>query len=480
MLLRRFFAYLLLLTASTLSLAHPLEEQLPQANVAVYAINLQTHEELLSINANKLLMPGSTLKLLTALQADQSFESNFRFQTKVYRDTEDNLIIQFVGDPSLQADHISALAKQLIKLKQTYFKGNLIIDISHYIGHDKPIGWNWSDHSICFASENSAAQINQNCVYGTLHTDGSIGSIAKISYTDPIIQIQSQVRIVNPEQAQNCELNYQHAKDTEFTLTGCIAQNKNKLHMYFAVPNGNLYTAKLTEHILRNYHIRFKNLVLREQASQASSLTPITSIDGDDIQTQIRKMLSESDNHIAEQLYRNIAYAKKQVPISYTLAKQVSDEFINTENLSIHRVDGSGLSYHNRASAKNLVKLIERFAESPRLINYLPKQNEGTLRLHSAFRPYQLQGKTGSLYGVNSFAGILINEKGQAIALAYIINNYIDPDKQKITLFEKTLLDKLYKETSPSDHEPLAVKNTPQQSDLTPLSDDRSLPTPSP
>ena len=77
------------------------------AGVEVYS--LDTHETLLSINADKLFVPGSTTKLLTTATAMDALGPDYRFHTKVYRTgpitssgtLNGDLVLVASGDPDL-------------------------------------------------------------------------------------------------------------------------------------------------------------------------------------------------------------------------------------------------------------------------------------------------------------------------------------------------------------------------------------------
>ena len=56
---------------------------------------------LYSKNAKKLLVPASTLKILTSLAALDRLGPDFRFKTEFYQDSEENLKIKGYGDPLL-------------------------------------------------------------------------------------------------------------------------------------------------------------------------------------------------------------------------------------------------------------------------------------------------------------------------------------------------------------------------------------------
>ncbi len=68
---------------------------------------------LASRNAEKLLVPASTLKILTALVALHYLGEDFRFVTECYSDKDNNLKIKGFGDPLFVSDMMPDFSRQI-------------------------------------------------------------------------------------------------------------------------------------------------------------------------------------------------------------------------------------------------------------------------------------------------------------------------------------------------------------------------------
>ena len=81
-------------------------------------------------NADKKLIPASTLKLLTSLAALHHLGPSYRFSTEFYIDKDSNLKIKGYGDPLLTSEFIIEIAKSLgMKLK---YINNVIVDDTYF------------------------------------------------------------------------------------------------------------------------------------------------------------------------------------------------------------------------------------------------------------------------------------------------------------------------------------------------------------
>ncbi|MFC6276336.1 D-alanyl-D-alanine carboxypeptidase/D-alanyl-D-alanine endopeptidase [Psittacicella hinzii] len=421
------------------------QSYLPSAQMGIYAVNLDTQKVLISYNAFQNMQPASTQKILTAYLVARNLQATDTFTTKVYAQAAGNgaydVTIQFAGDPTFGAGSVNSIANQLKQAGITNIH-QLTYDVSKYSGHDRPLGWNWANNSMCFSSENSAAQYNRNCLVGTLNTNKPVGSIATLEQTDSrVIRVEDQIRIVAPSNAANCEQNYTNPSDLGFTLQGCIAQSKQGLWLNFAVPNGNAYATRMVGLGLNNNGIRISNTRLQSQAtSPAGNL--VAQVNSSAMTDLLSTMLSKSENHYAEQLYRHTIYQLRNTPVSYTLAKRVNAQLMQgyfttgTARFSGVQVDGSGLSYYNTISAADMTRVMASIylqSQNPSayglnfdLYSLFPSENDGTLKLHNSFAGHSLRGKTGSIYGAENFTGILTTKSGQRIAFTYFINNSTD------------------------------------------------------
>jgi D-alanyl-D-alanine carboxypeptidase/D-alanyl-D-alanine-endopeptidase (penicillin-binding protein 4) len=97
----------------------------------------ETGERLIAINADKVFVPASTIKILTAMIARDLLGETFRFSTGFYTNDNADLAIKGFGDPFLVSDEIRIIARNLkdngvtrinrIMLDHSYFTDDLSI-----------------------------------------------------------------------------------------------------------------------------------------------------------------------------------------------------------------------------------------------------------------------------------------------------------------------------------------------------------------
>lgn len=85
---------------------------------------------LASRNAENLLVPASTLKILTALVAIRYLGEDFRFVTECYLDQDNNLKIKGYGDPLFVSDVMPDFSRQI--LSRIHHYRDLVLDDSAF------------------------------------------------------------------------------------------------------------------------------------------------------------------------------------------------------------------------------------------------------------------------------------------------------------------------------------------------------------
>jgi D-alanyl-D-alanine carboxypeptidase/D-alanyl-D-alanine-endopeptidase (penicillin-binding protein 4) len=159
-------------------------------------------------------------------------------------------------------------------------------------------------------------------------------------------------------------------------------------------------------------------------------------------------MLLESDNVLADILARQVALAKGQ-PASFeggaTAMRAVLEE-LNLPVTGYGLVDGSGFSRNDRLSPALLTTILAMAARSDRadlhaIFSGLPVAGySGTLTLRFV-KPQEgagaaglVRAKTGTLTGVNSLTGIVVDADGRTLAFAFMADQTTDRDKAVVAL----------------------------------------------
>lgn len=151
----------------------------------------------------------------------------------------------------------------------------------------------------------------------------------------------------------------------------------------------------------------------------------------------VERMLTNSDNDIAEALARQTALASG-LPASFEGGeKAVTDRLtaLGVEVSGSRFADGSGLSRADKVTAGLLTGLLAKAADPQRpelrpVLTGLPVAGfTGTLRArNSGGSPAAglLRAKTGTLTGVNSLAGTVVDRSGRLLAFAFLTANSPD------------------------------------------------------
>lgn len=172
------------------------------------------------------------------------------------------------------------------------------------------------------------------------------------------------------------------------------------------------------------------------QATAGPTSEVIAKVTSAPLVDQLSEILGDSDNAAAEVVARQVALAAHQPPTFdgavAAITQIVSGLGIPTAGLEMH--DGSGLSRSDRLEPTTLAAILRLAATTPRLsglLTDLPIAGfDGTLSSRFAQTPAAALGlvraKTGTLTGVNSMAGIVIDATGAPLVFVVIADQVAD------------------------------------------------------
>lgn len=151
----------------------------------------------------------------------------------------------------------------------------------------------------------------------------------------------------------------------------------------------------------------------------------------------VERMLTNSDNDIAEALARQTAIAAGQ-PASFEGAEKAVTDKLASLGLDLKGTrfaDGSGLNGADKVTARLLTGLLAKAADPRRpelrpVLTGLPVAGfTGTLSGRNAGSSPAaglLRAKTGTLTGVNTLAGTVVDPSGRLVAFAFLAGNTAD------------------------------------------------------
>ena len=198
------------------------------------------------------------------------------------------------------------------------------------------------------------------------------------------------------------------------------------------------FTPAFTAELLSDTLKRDVRLVTKPISANAKNFYSIP------LDSALKVMMVESDNHIAEQLLLQCASV-----VSDTLSSEIAIRHA-TKNLflnfpdKLQWVDGSGLSRFNLFTPRTIVHLWDKVylaIPQERLFSLLAVGGKsGTIKnWYKATTPY-IYGKTGTLTNNHCLSGFLITKSGKTLIFSMMSNNFVassyDVRKQMEKIFK--------------------------------------------
>ncbi|MFA0473884.1 serine-type D-Ala-D-Ala carboxypeptidase [Vibrio breoganii] len=441
-------------TVAVASISTPYEVLPPGQLSSVIVTKNATVES--SVNAEQLLPPASTLKLVTALAAKLHWKEGYQFSTQLLEQGED-YALRFSGDPSLSRQDLESLLKNL---KGKTILGDLYLDGSIFSGYDRGVGWPWDVLGVCYAAPASALSLEGNCVQASIKTLDNGATSAYVPKHQPI-KVITNVKAVSLEEKKNsyCDLNLTAAPNNNYTLSGCLVNRDKPLPLKFAVQSPSLFVKKTIAEILEQNNIKLNGKVKLGKAKYNATL--VAEHKSDSLDEMLEFMLHKSNNLYADNITKQLgadfygaqgSFNSGTSAIREILLKQTG---IDLGNAVLE--DGSGLSRNNRVSPEVMMQIMQYIKnndEKVHLIALLPTSGlDGTLKYRPSMRntPIKgnIKGKSGSLFGSHNMVGYSYDAQGNIkYTFVQFVSNYHPEPKVKgvepaITQFEKAFYESL-------------------------------------
>ncbi|WP_261884838.1 serine-type D-Ala-D-Ala carboxypeptidase [Vibrio pomeroyi] len=450
-----------LLTASLIScsvLAYSPLNKLPDgSSTSLILESLSGSSNKMNTNSDGFYPPASTLKLVTALAAKLELGDDFHYTTNIARSNED-VVISFSGDPTLQREHLKSLLAQYAKSQSRTIKGNLYLDNSAYTGYQRAVGWPWDILGVCYSAPSSAMTLDSNCAQASIYTKDNGTTRVYIPAHYPIDVTTTAATVTRSGQkATQCDLELITTPDNAYKLSGCLVERKKPLPLKFAIQNPELYTSQVVSSLLKELKIQVKGDVIVGEKEKADKTTLVASHHSEKLPELLDTMLKKSDNLIADNLTKTLGATFYVQPGSFNNGTEAIKQILLTKaNIDLSKaqlVDGSGLSRNNRMKSQTMVQVLRYIWENDKqlnLIDAMPTSGiDGTLKYRHSMRKAPIQGniiaKSGSLYGSYNMAGFGLDKSGNPNSVfVQFVRDYFpekpNPDRPveaPITQFER-------------------------------------------
>ncbi len=173
------------------------------AVVGILIQDLDTGKVLLKINENRVFIPASNMKLITAGAAILALGPRYRFYTDFFAKGFDGasgkaggLYVKGYGDPTMKdefyeenaTEGADEIARRIVRSGLKKVSGVLWLDDTFFAGSDRPDSWEEDDLEWCYAPRPGALSAGGNCLKMEIRGDTTPGRPANIEF-DPVPDI---------------------------------------------------------------------------------------------------------------------------------------------------------------------------------------------------------------------------------------------------------------------------------------------------
>ena len=421
------------------------------ANKAHWGIIVQNEagKELVSYNSEKLFVPASTLKLITAATVWNTLGPEYRIPTFIsYNGFTNNnilfgdLVITGTGDPTFDKRHwrdpveiFQIWADSLRAHGISEIRGDIIGDDDLFEDLHLGAGWAWDDLSFPFSAEFGALMANNTTAeVSIIPPDDSIDEITFIdnlpfSYLDYENSITISDTLRSRVHARRLP-----GKNT-IRLFGNFTPDSEIANKSVTAANPTLFYTELLKSVLIDNGITISGNAkdIDDLPQKPQNLTPVFNWYSVKMKYIINQFLHDSNNQAGETLLRHTAWHETGFG-SFKNGKMIVEVFmenINVTPLDYKYKDSCGLSRYNLLSPVALNKVLIKMHNNPEWQSCLSQPGfPGTLKKRLTILPDPLYAKTGSMSGISALAGYLYKNDKKLI-FTIMVNNYNNSQKSQ-------------------------------------------------
>ena len=424
------------------------------AQWAVDIRSIDAREPLFSINADKLMMPASNMKILTlAAAADAlgwdarmttTLEASGRIEAGVLRG---DLFVRGGGDPTINTR--DGLGQAVFSEWANALKGAGITSIpGRIIGDDQAFddegiggGWAWDYLQYGYAAPVGALQYNEDVAELVVAPASAAGESAIVRLEAGSGFTVSNRAITGPKDAQ-LSIDYRrHLDRPVLEVSGVIPEGAPSVTRSVAVVNPTIFFVQSLKDALvaRGITVSGEAVDLDDVAAEIGPYVErrtITSTESPPMRSMAAVLMKVSQNLYAETFLKAVGRAKGGLGTTAAGREAVRATMASwgIPETSYVMADGSGLSRYNYVTASAITTVLERMYKEERHRDALVAAlaiagQDGTVstRLRRTRAEGNALVKTGSIANVRNLSGFVRTRDGEVLVFSILANDFVIP-----------------------------------------------------
>lgn len=416
---------------------------IPLAAVAVVTQAVDGRWPQRAVNVQQAMNPASVMKLVTTFAALDRLGPAFTWQTEAYLDGElnagilhGNLVLRGGGDPKLTWEQFARLLQQLRARGLREIRGDLVLDRGAFTVPANEPGVFDAEPLRPYNVVPDALLLNFNALSLTLLPDAAAGSVATLS--EPPLANLDLVNRIQLDPAAECgdwreglrADVFVHPAAIRLVLSGRYPARCREQRWNIALTDHMAFVAGVFRALWTQLGGEFQGEVHDGPTPPAAHLFAV--LPAPTLGEAVRDINKYSNNVMARQLFLTLGLAAGHRPASTADGAAAIGQWLQTRGLEFPELvleNGAGLSRRERISAASLARLLQAAWQSPvmpELMGSLPVVAvDGTMhkRLHDNGVAGQAHIKTGSLDGVKSLAGYVLDRRGRRWIVVFLVNH---------------------------------------------------------
>lgn len=437
------------------------------ASIGICVQVLESNELLYELNKDKLLIPASTMKLITSATALELLGPKYRFETKLgytgkigtTNSLKGNLVVFGGADPVLGSEHfqehyfgehfLKVWAQKIKSVGISKVEGDLILDGSIYDSEKIPSTWIWEDIGNYYGAGANAFTIYDNLFRIVFQSPRKVGKITTVISMNPNIEgLEIKNEVLSADNNSDMAYVFGSPLDKKRVIRGTIPRNRKAFIIKAAIHNPEEI---LAQELLKYLAIEgvFISGKIRFEKVNKKDLKIVYIQDSPTLEEIIKVLNYESINLFAEHLLKQIAVENNCIGSREKGIEIIMDFWQSKEILAenIYIEDGSGLSHFNAVSPQFFTNVLNYMANTSlyktEFLNSLPAAGKGTLsRFNSNLFPDNvLKAKSGSMTRVRCYAGYLKLDSGKTVSFSIMVNHFSGSHSKLVSEIEKLLVE---------------------------------------
>lgn len=418
--------------------------------------SLDSGASLFQLDADKLMMPASNLKILTLSAAAETLGWDYRYTTTLEATgpVEDgvlhgDLIVRGSGDPTINSrsdraahvldEWVAALAAAGIRTVD----GRLIGNDQAFDDEGIGAGWAWDYLQYAYAAPAGALEYNEDVAALTVMPGASVGAPASVAIS-PGAGFALVNRASTGIPGSETTIDFRRRLDRPvLEVTGMIPLGAPPAQRSVAVVNPTVFFVQSLKDALAARGIvvlgpavDYDDAAPELQASAPAAPRVLASTVSPPLREIAAVMMKVSQNLYAETLLKTIGATRGGLG-TVAAGLQVVRELLGRWGVpddAYVLLDGSGLSRYNYVTASAITTVLEHMYRDPRhreaFLSTLPIAGEdGTVsaRMRGTRAEGNAMAKTGSLSNVRTLSGYVRTRDGEMLVFSVLANDFVLP-----------------------------------------------------